>query len=87
MRRPAPRRYLFAEGGITQWALAAFYWADPEKNLANLIWPSGVYWGFPATPPSAPTYDPSVMVWTLAYIGVTALLARWMYQRRIFVKI
>jgi hypothetical protein len=38
-------RYLLAEGGIVDWICASFYLDNPDKNLQNILWPTGVYWG------------------------------------------
>ncbi|EGD78011.1 hypothetical protein PTSG_09649 [Salpingoeca rosetta] len=79
--------YLCAEGDIIPYVLAAFYWNKPENNLANILWPTGVFWGDGDERPFKPTYNYQVMLWTLAYIGVWMLLARYLFLKRIFITI
>lgn len=83
--------YILAEGGIVQWVLQGFYWEDPEKNLSNILWPTGVYWGQDDNMrPSAaegPTYNYQIMLWCLAYIGFWMFIAWLMYRRGVVIKI
>ena len=37
--------YLCAEGGIIEWTLSRFWLGDKDKNLMNILYPTGVYWG------------------------------------------
>ena len=80
--------YIFAEGDIVDWFLGCFYvGSDPDKNLSNILWPTGVYWGDSSDRPTAPSHNIAMFFWTLGYIAVTAVLAWYMYKNKIFVTI
>ncbi|EDQ89607.1 uncharacterized protein MONBRDRAFT_25125 [Monosiga brevicollis MX1] len=80
--------FLCAEGDVIDWVLSCFYLEDPDRSLANILWPTGVYWGDDDdVRPYKPSYNYQIMLWCLAYIGVWVLLGRWMYNNKIFIKI
>eukprot|EP01147_Barroeca_monosierra_P004204 gene4204-6550_t len=79
--------YLCAEGGIIEYILGAFYLNKPENNLANILYPTGVFWGDSDDRPYKPTYNYQIMLWTIGFIGVWILVARCMFHRRIFITI
>ena len=80
--------YLLAEGGIIDWALTCFYWDEPQKNLRNILWPTGVYWGQDDNDrPAHPTYDFRIMIWCIAYIALWAFVAYEMFKRKMFIRI
>jgi hexosaminidase len=80
--------YILAEGGVVEWFLSCFYIdGDPQKNLSNILFPDGVYWGDPDDLPTAPRRDVGVLMWTLGLIAVTALLAWVMFRNKYFVTI
>ena len=82
--------YLLAEGDILDWFLGCFYWGDPDKSLANVLWPTGVYWGEAddkAWSRASPPHDVGVLLWTLGYIGLMVLFAWELQRRRIFLKL
>ena len=63
--------------------LGCFYWGDPDKSLANVLWPTGVYWGEDddkGWSRERPPHDVGVLLWTLGYIGAMVLFA-WALQR------
>lgn len=57
--------YLCAEGGIIEWFLSCFYLGDPDKNLQNILYPTGVYWGDDDRVRDHPSYNYQVrqMLW------------------------
>eukprot|EP00049_Salpingoeca_infusionum_P001077 m.44964 g.44964 ORF g.44964 m.44964 type:complete len:1294 (+) comp10858_c0_seq5:36-3917(+) len=78
--------YLCAEGDIIDWFLSRFYiQGDPDKNLANILWPTGVYWGDSEDWPAHPSHNWRILVWTLGYIGFWMVVAWWMWKNNIFV--
>lgn len=81
--------YILAEGGIIQWLLQGFYWDDPDKNLSNILWPTGLYWGQDDNlrPTDGPTYDYRIMLWCLGYIGVMMMVAWEMFRRHVVIRI
>ncbi len=80
--------YLLAEGGIVTWVLSWFYWGDSERSLVNLFWPTGVYWGDSNDDqPPAPREDVPTLLWTLGYIALWMVVARIMFNRKIFIVI
>ena len=81
--------YIGAESGIIQWFLGIFYWGDEKNSLANLLWP-GVFWGVQSSDLNRltkNTYDISVLLWTLGYVFLWVLVARWLHLRKIYIKI
>ena len=76
--------YLLAEGGFVEYVLSGFYWNDPDKNLHNLLYPTGVYWGDPNVLPDKPSYNVAVLLWTFGFIVVWMLVGRQLYNQRIF---
>jgi hypothetical protein len=82
--------YVLAEGGIPDWFLSCFYLDDPDQNLQNVLWPTGVYWGEDEDAwgeRSKATYQIVILLWVLGYIGMFMALAAYMHRRRIFIKI
>ena len=82
--------YLLAEGDILDWLLGCFYWGDRDKSLANVLWPTGVYWGVDddeAWSRTRPPHDVGVLLWTLGYIGLMVLFAWELQRRHIFLKL
>jgi hypothetical protein len=49
--------YLCAEGGIIEWFLSRFWLDDPDKNLTNILYPTGVYWGDSDDVPDKPSHN------------------------------
>ena len=81
--------YIGAESGIIQWFLSIFYWNEPKNSLGALLWP-GTFWGKQSSDLNRKhkiTYDISVLIWTLCYIVLWILVARWMHSRKIYIKI
>jgi hypothetical protein len=64
---------------------------NTDKNLQNLLWPTGVYWGMDdggSGPwPAKPTYNPFIMAWTVLYITFWMVLSWWMFTNGVFIKI
>ena len=83
--------YLCAEGDIIDWFIAWFYVdGDPDKNLANILWPTGVYWGDKGDDldrPEEPTHNVAVLFWIFGYIGIWMLVAREMHMRKIYIRL
>ena len=88
--RNAITMYICAESGFVQWAFGIFYvGGDPDNSLAGLLWP-GTLWandGDDTHRPSKASHNPAVMVWTLCYIGLWTVVAWWMDQRKIYIKL
>lgn len=80
--------YLLAEGGILQWFLSQFYLGSQERNLANIFWPTGVYWGDDDDVlPARATHNVWILLWCIAYIILWMFVAWLMYRANIIVKI
>jgi hypothetical protein len=82
--------YLFAEGDVISWAVGNFYLGDEDRSLANILWPTGVYWGDSSDNsdlPLEPSHNIAILMWTLGYIALTALIAWYMYKRKCFIVI
>ena len=81
--------YVLAESGFPQWLLSIFYiHGNPNDNLANVFWPSGVFWGpVDGERPTHPSYSMHILLWTVAYIAVWTIVAWWMDRQKIYVKI
>ena len=80
--------YIGAESGIIQWFLGIFYWGDEKNSLANLLWP-GVFWGVQSSDLNRltkNTYDISVLLWTLGYVFLWVLVARWLHLRKFILR-
>lgn len=81
--------YVGAESGIIQWFLSIFYWDTPDNSLGSLLWP-GVFWGVQSSDLerlTKNTYDISILLWTIGYIILWILVARWMHMKKIYIKI
>ena len=83
--------YVLAESGIVNWVFGIIYlYGDQDYSLANVLWPTGVFWGDPGDDDnraSSVSYNPAVLVWTLCYVAVWTLVARWMDRRGIYIKL
>ena len=76
-----------SEGGAT--SPAANSPEERDRNLGDYLWP-GTHWGTceqNKTSEGKLCNDPAVLIWTLAYIGMFAVLAWWLNRKKIFVKI
>eukprot|EP00039_Didymoeca_costata_P008632 m.114452 g.114452 ORF g.114452 m.114452 type:complete len:1152 (-) comp14167_c0_seq1:6-3461(-) len=89
--------YLLAEGDVIDTFLGLIYWDktnstqppyNNDKNLQNVLWPTGVYWGDVDYPlPSKPTHNRFVMIWTILYISFWMVVSWGMFLHNIFIKI
>ena len=79
--------YVLAEGGIIQAFLSVFYFDDPDKNLTNILYPTGVYWGDSSEPRTSPSHNVAVLFWVLAYIGIWMVVSYLMFKAGKFIKI
>ena len=78
--------YLLAEADLVKWPLSTFYWSEGTWSLSNILWPTGELWGDPDYPlPSAPHHNYAVLLWTFGYVAVWMLIARIMFNRKIFI--
>eukprot|EP00729_Bicosta_minor_P009475 gene9474-21250_t len=88
--------FILAEGGIPDTFFSLFYLDntnatappyDNDKNLQNVLWPTGVFWGdrFDGGLGRAehPSHNPYVMVWAISYICFWMVLSWWMYTESI----
>ena len=69
--------------------LSIFYWDTPDNSLGSLLWP-GVFWGVQSSDLerlTKNTYDISILLWTIGYIILWILVARWMHMKKIYIKI
>eukprot|EP00055_Hartaetosiga_balthica_P014743 m.82829 g.82829 ORF g.82829 m.82829 type:complete len:100 (+) comp8677_c0_seq3:3274-3573(+) len=78
-------RYLGAEGGIIAYILSAFYWSEEENNIVDEA--ASIVGDDDDIRPFNPTYNYRVMLFTLATIAVWMLIARYMFHKKIFIKI
>ncbi len=79
--------YVLAEGDVIDTALGQFYWVNPDQSLANVLWPTGVYWGDSDQLPTSPPYSVPVLIWTIGYIVIWMLVAGYMHKKRWYWKI
>ena len=84
--------FICAEGGIIPWVLSRFYVdGNPDFNLANVLWPTGVLWGDEEEAdggwPLEPYHNGAVLAWTVGYISVWVLLALFLHTKRIYISI
>jgi predicted acyltransferase len=83
--------YLLAESGIPQWLLGIFYInGEPNDNLGNILWPTGVFWGGEVQDDHRPT-EPSrnwlIVIWTIGYIAAWSIVAYWMDLKKWYIKL
>jgi len=87
--------YLLSCTGVAQAVLGAVFWDKREENLANLLWPTGVYWG-PSDDNWLSNYSIAevthqqnwVMVWCVcAYIPFWSLVAFVMHKNGLYLKV
>ena len=85
--RNALLMYILAESGIVNWFFEIFYWNNPDKSLANIIWPTGVYWG-PDDElddlPNHASYSGAMMTWVLGYCLFWMLVAIFLHKNKIY---
>ena len=88
--------YLFACSGLPQALLGCLYWGERDANLANILWPTGVYWGPkhtddwlpPANEHQATQGQMSVLLWCLlGYIPTWILVAGYMHHQNWYFKV
>ena len=82
---------MLAESGVVNWFFGIIYlYGDTDYSLANVLWPTGVFWGDRGNDDHRPTtvsHNPAVLAWTLGYICVWTLVARWMDKNKIYIKL
>ena len=87
--------YILSCTGITQTCLSIVYHGDPDNNLSNILWPTGVFWG-----PKDSGWQPArdyhafkherqwVMVWVLcAYIPFWMAFAGYLHRKKLYFKV
>ncbi len=81
--------YVLAEAGPVQWLFSCFFiQGDPDRSLANILWPTGVFWGGLAdAQQDQPSHSVAVLIWTLAYTVFWMVVSYAMWRRRYFVTI
>ena len=87
--------YILSCSGITEAVLSVVYWGEPDNNLANVFWPTGVFWGpkdfgwQPAGDYGEFTHQRKwVMVWVLcAYIPFWMALAYYLHRKKLYFKV
>ena len=88
--------YLLACSDIVASVLGCFYWGNRDASLANILFPTGVYWGPkhlgdwqpPANKEKALQGQVPVMLWVcLAYIPTWIFVAWVMHRRRYYFKV
>ena len=79
--------YMLAESGVVNWFFEIFYYNKPKNSLANVLWPTGVFWGPNDDDDHLPhhaSYSGTVMAWTLAYCAFWTLVAMYLHRNKMY---
>lgn len=70
--------------------LALVYWDSTRKNLSNILWPTGVYWGEdPADwqTRSEVSYSGPVFLWCVGFITFWGAVVCYMHRHRLWIRL
>eukprot|EP00483_Globobulimina_turgida_P012899 UN12923 len=75
--------YIFAQTNVSNWFLTIFYWNHSNQCLANIIWPTGVYYGpHHGNDATEWRYSKEIMLWTVVYCLFWTFLAYYLHNKK-----